>query len=116
MIKCGIDLGGNWAKVSIMDTTTLDQLYQESINYKVRKSYDSNNNIPEYKIKEIIEVINYFKDKAYQYEANSIYAAATGGIRQASNSKEVIDRINNETRITVKLITGFDEANYTWGD
>ena len=97
-----------------MDITTLDQLYQESINYKVRKSYDSNNNIPEYKIKEIIDIVNYFKDKAYQYKVNSIYAAATGGIRQANNSKEIIDRISNETGITVKLINGFDEANYTW--
>lgn len=114
MIKCGIDLGGNWAKVSIMDTITLDQLYTESINYKVKKSYDSNNNIPEYKIKEIIEIINYFKEKAYQYKVNNIYAVATGGIRQANNSKEVIDKISNETGITVKLINGFDEAVYTW--
>ena len=117
MNKCGIDMGGAWIKISIIDTNTNNQLYTQSINYKVAKSKDENNNIPEYKIEEILSILKNFINlsiKDYNVSKDNIFIVATGGYRQANNGIDVINRLKDTIGINIKLIDGYEEANLTW--
>lgn len=48
---------------------------------------------------------------AYQVSDENIYAYGTSALRSASNSAEVIDLIQSQTRIKVNIIYGFEEAD-----
>ena len=114
MIRMGLDLGSNWIKCSIMNTITKEQLFQRSVNYKLVKSFDDNNNIPQYKIDEVINIINDFIKEGNKINCQEIRAVATVGLRKANNSKEFIDKVYKGTNVKIQIISGAKEANYTW--
>lgn len=114
MIRMGLDLGSNWIKCSIMNTITKEQLFQRSVNYKLVKSFDEDNNIPQYKIDEVINIINDFIKEGNKINCQEIRAVATAGLRKANNSKEFIDKVHKGTNVKIQIISGAKEANYTW--
>jgi exopolyphosphatase/guanosine-5'-triphosphate,3'-diphosphate pyrophosphatase len=63
----------------------------------------------------IFEVLNAFDDMKYQIDHNMIhdvYAVATSALRDAGNSNDIINKIFENTKIKIKIITGLEEAHY----
>lgn len=65
--------------------------------------------IDEEKINEAILIISHFVTECEKYSA-FINAVATSAFRDAENKNELISRIKNETGVTVKIISGEEEA------
>ena len=61
------------------------------------------------KISEAVDLIKYFKGVADKYSAE-IFAVATSAIREAKNRTEFIHEVSNQTGISVKIVTGEEEA------
>lgn len=57
-----------------------------------------------------VEVVRRFEDMARSLGAEEIVACATAAFREAADSLAVVDRIEEETGIKVRVISGRDEA------
>ena len=53
-----------------------------------------------------------FKDKIEEEQVEQIFASATSAMRNASNGDEVMKHIYDATGISIKLISGLDEAKF----
>ena len=60
-----------------------------------------------------VETIGDFVSKIRQYKVDYISAAATGVVRRALNRKTLLDSIYNRTGVTVRVISGEEEARLT---
>ena len=66
--------------------------------------------VPEQKIDKMIKTLSAFNLLIDVYKPVSVAACATAAMREASNSKEVLDLIKRETGIELEIISGLDEA------
>jgi exopolyphosphatase/guanosine-5'-triphosphate,3'-diphosphate pyrophosphatase len=110
MIAC--DLGSNTLRIVQYDCKTQKRI--QEFEQVVRTAQDI------YKTKKIsqksIERIRQALAKAqkiFDFSQDEIYAVTTEAMRQASNSKEIIEQINDEFGITFEIIDGKEEARLT---
>ena len=109
--RMGIDLGGGYIKMSIVDISNSKVIYTKSVNYMLTKCLLENNHIiPQFKINEIVNIIKDFLSYGDKYNVSKINAAATGGLRICKNSNELIQKVYNATNIKIELIDGTKEA------
>jgi exopolyphosphatase/guanosine-5'-triphosphate,3'-diphosphate pyrophosphatase len=70
--------------------------------------------ISEEKIEMFIKTIQSYKLLLDVYHVKHLITAATSAMRDAINSKEILNRIKKETGITINVISGEDEATYIY--
>jgi exopolyphosphatase / guanosine-5'-triphosphate,3'-diphosphate pyrophosphatase len=70
--------------------------------------------ISEEKTEMLIKTINSYKLLLDVYNVKHLITAATSAMRDAANSKEVLERVLRETGIDLKLISGQEEASYIY--
>ena len=61
-----------------------------------------------------ISTLKTFKNKIEQYNISNINATATSAMRNARNGFELTDNIKKETGISVRIISGLEEADYIY--
>ncbi len=69
--------------------------------------------IKESSIRESIECLKGFKEKAIEFGVNKISAVGTSALSEARNSHEFLERVKNEIGIDIKVITEEEEAFLT---
>lgn len=62
----------------------------------------------------LVRTIAASKAAAERLDCEDLMAFATSAVREAGNSAEVLDRVRNETGVDLKVLTGEDEARYTF--
>ena len=62
----------------------------------------------------LVRTIAASKAAAQRLECEDLMAFATSAVREARNSAEVLDRVRNETGVDLKVLSGEDEARYTF--
>jgi exopolyphosphatase / guanosine-5'-triphosphate,3'-diphosphate pyrophosphatase len=67
--------------------------------------------ITDEKIEYLVKTMKAFKLLIDVYQPVSYLAAATSAMREASNSKEVLDHVMQESGLKIDLIDGIEEAN-----
>jgi len=116
-----IDIGSNAARLLITEVRTNSNGKPEFnklslVRVPLRLGFDvfDNGFIPEDKIAMFIKTIKAYKYLLDVYEVKEFRACATSAMRDASNSKEIIDRIKAETDISISIISGKDEASFIY--
>jgi exopolyphosphatase / guanosine-5'-triphosphate,3'-diphosphate pyrophosphatase len=116
-----IDIGSNAARLLINDVIQgpfgkPDFVKLSLVRVPLRLGFDvfERGEISEEKIEMMVKTIQSYKLLLEVYDVKHLITAATSAMRDASNSKEVLERVKRETGIDLKLITGEQEATYIY--
>ena len=113
-----IDLGTNTFHLFITETngTSRTTLFRESIPAKIGQAGINKGIITEDGIGRALVVLTYFRQVLDQFGVlpEQVVAMGTSAIRVARNQTEFIDRVRAETGITIRVISGDQEADYIY--
>lgn len=121
MRLAAIDIGSNAARLLINDVIEGPQGKPEFVKLSLvrvplRLGFDvfEKGEISEDKIEMFIKTLKSYKLLLEVYDVKHFMAAATSAMRDATNSKEILHRIKDETGLDIKVISGDEEANYIY--
>jgi exopolyphosphatase/guanosine-5'-triphosphate,3'-diphosphate pyrophosphatase len=116
-----IDIGSNACRLLIDDVIEgpdgkVDFVKASLVRVPLRLGFDvfEHGHILPAKADQLVKTI-----KAYQllldvYEVKHLKACATAAMRDAANAEEILERVKEETGITIEVITGQQEAAYIY--
>jgi len=109
-----IDLGTNTFHLLIVEVKDGEEkiIHKEKIAVKLGEGGISEGNISKAAEERAVKTMLYFKDKIEEEQVEQIFASATSAMRNASNGDEVMKHIYDATGISIKLISGLDEAKF----
>jgi exopolyphosphatase/guanosine-5'-triphosphate,3'-diphosphate pyrophosphatase len=105
-----IDLGSNTLRVVEYDCTSKTILNSYEKIVKTANELVKTGKISEESVERIINAI---KEAQEKINFNNVKAVTTEALRKATNSKEVLNKIKNETGVEFKIIEAEEEAYYT---
>jgi exopolyphosphatase/guanosine-5'-triphosphate,3'-diphosphate pyrophosphatase len=113
-----IDIGTNAVRLLIKkvknDEVPMDKRFTKTLLLRVplRLGFDvfSLGNISDAKAKKLQRLMKAFRQLMKIYEVTDYRACATSAIRDASNGKEIIKKIQKDTGIDIEVIDGQEEA------
>lgn len=121
MKLAAIDIGSNAARLLIQDVITGSGGKPEFVKLTLvrvplRLGFDvfERGEISEEKAEMFIKTIHAYKNLLDVYEVKHFITAATSAMRDASNSKTILNRVKSETGIDIKVISGEEEASYIY--
>lgn len=121
MRLAAIDIGSNAARLLISDVIINDYGKPDFqklnlVRVPLRLGFDvfESRMISPEKEEMIIKTIKAYKYLIDIYGVTHTKACATSAMRDAVNSKAIIDRVRNETGIEIEVITGDAEASYIY--
>lgn len=107
-----IDLGSNTFHLLIVEKQNeapgFRELYRERQFLYI--SSDGLSRIPEVKLNAALDCLRQYREVIDQFNCQGVTAVGTAMLRSASNGRQLIDRIYEETGIELKLISGEREA------
>lgn len=121
MILAAIDIGSNAARLLITEVidpdngeTTFNKL--NLIRVPLRLGFDvfEFGYITEARVHMLIQTMKAYRHLLNAYQVQALKACATSAMRDASNAKEVIQRVSLETGIDIEVISGDMEANLVY--
>jgi len=71
---------------------------------------DEDGNLTEVSINRVLETLKRFKEYCFSYGVERILAAATSAVREASNGKDLLNKVRDEVGFQIELISGAEEA------
>lgn len=109
-----IDIGSLKAKFEIR---TFDSKMNSKVLYKdlkrtvlLKDLHKNGNYIIEQSIVDTIDAINEYKEKMKKYKVNAFEAVTTEAFRKANNASDVLNRIEKETGIKLKILDSRTEG------
>lgn len=107
-----IDLGTNTFHLLVAEKqgTKASVLHREKVGVKLGKAGINQDVIQPDAIERAIAALQAFKSKMDLFEVLSVHAFGTSAFRNAENSREVTKQIKNQTGITVRILSGAEEA------
>ncbi len=121
MRLAAIDIGSNAARLLITDVIPGLQDVPEFIKVALirvplRLGFDvfGKGEISAAKAEKLMKTIKSYKLLLDIYEVKHLKACATSAMRDASNSAEILKKIKTETGISIKIISGQEEASFIY--
>ncbi len=111
-----IDIGTNTIRLLIVDiqNSNLKLIYQDREIVRLGEGLIHTGNLQEEPIKRALKTLKKFKACCEKKKVERIVAIATSAVREAKNQEEFLKLVKTETGIEVKVITGEEEAYYTY--
>lgn len=112
-----LDVGSNTVHLQIMDAYVGSApIPYESFKQEVRLAeyLDNHGAISESGIEQLIKAISEVFHSSHAIELDETLAFATSAIREATNSMEVLTRVENQTGIKLEVLSGQEEASLTF--
>ena len=111
-----IDLGTNTFHLLLAEVDKRQHriFYREKVPVKIGLGGINRNIITEAGILRAIDAMKGFQAKLLNYKIDLVYAFGTSALRNATNGVAVSARIEAETGIPVKIISGDEEAEYIY--
>jgi exopolyphosphatase/guanosine-5'-triphosphate,3'-diphosphate pyrophosphatase len=116
-----IDIGSNAARLLINEVIILpngkpDFVKLALVRVPLRLGFDvfEKGYIAEQKAEKLVKTILSYKLLLDVYEVQHLKAAATSAMRDATNAKDIIKQVKEQTGIEIKVITGEEEASYIY--
>lgn len=111
-----MDFGSNAIRGLIAEYSPMGLKIMKKYRYPVRLGGEvfHEGSISESKIKQLIEVIQAFKKQCFKLGIDEIKAVGTSALREAKNRIYVVERLQNETGLKLKILTGQEEAFLIW--
>ena len=118
MILAAIDIGSNAARLLICETSlykdgVVDFTKLTLIRIPLRLGFDvfDNGFVSDLKKQKLIETLKAYRLLMNIYNVEAYKACATSAMRDASNGREIMKEILEETGFEIKIISGLEEAN-----
>lgn len=108
-----IDLGSNSIRFVVMqitDNQSYSLLYQEKEAIRLGHGLNQTGALSEDGIQRALTCLHVYKHIMTVLGIKECRAVATAAVRNASNGEEFLKRVNDETGITMNIITGEREA------
>ena len=109
-----IDLGTNTFHLLIVEVQEGKEtiLHKEKVAVKLGQGGISEGSINKEAEARAVKTMLYFSDKIKKEKVVNVFASATSAMRSAGNGEEVMQSIYKATGISIKLISGLDEARF----
>ena len=113
-----IDIGTNSTKLLIAaaarDAASLvTTAFQQETN-RIGEGLEDSGRISNNAQVRTINTLERFRQVINQYNCDGVYAFSTHALRKADNAANVVERIAQETGITIRTLTGEEEAHYAY--
>ena len=107
-----IDVGSNSVRMVVYPATSLaaPPLFNEKAMCGLGRFQDPGSRMSDVAMDRALRIIHRFAHLADAMDVSLINAVATAAIREAVNGKTFIDQIKRETGISVRILTGQEEA------
>lgn len=108
-----IDMGSNSFHLVVVDAHadgSFDTLLREKAMLRLGDVVTRTGTIPPPEVGQVLETLRRFAAMAASIGATEVVACATSAMREAANSAEVVDLVQEETGIAVEVISGRREA------
>jgi len=116
-----IDIGSNAARLLINEVIESPAQKPEFVKLSLvrvplRLGFDvfESGTISEERADRFISTIKAYKHLLDAYEVKHLITAATSAMRDADNAKQILERVEQETGIQIKVISGEEEATYIY--
>jgi len=112
-----IDIGTNTVLMVVADISAhgeITPVFDFQQLPRLGKGVDAHRKIPIESVNRVVDALTNCKDKAHKLNVSQIFACGTSALRDAQNSYEVIDYIKNHTGISIDIISGEKEAEFTY--
>jgi exopolyphosphatase/guanosine-5'-triphosphate,3'-diphosphate pyrophosphatase len=112
-----LDVGSNTVHLQVMDAhhgsaPIAYQSFKEEI--RLAEFLTENGELSQSGIDTLLRTLNRLKNEAKEIQLDDMLAFATSAIREATNSDNVLDAVNRETGIELQVLSGADEARFTF--
>lgn len=112
-----LDVGSNTVHLQIMDAhhgsaPLAFQSFKEEI--RLAEFLTGDNNLSSEGIETLLQTLNRLKNEAKDIQLDDMLAFATSAIREAGNSEDVLAAVHKETGIDLEVLSGKDEARFTF--
>lgn len=116
MRKTSIDIGTNTILMLIAEheSGTAKTILDIQRVPRLGKGVDSSRNITDESVQKAIDILNEYKKISTEHNSQSITATATSFIRDSNNKDEFIQKIKAATGIEIEILSGDDEAKWTF--
>mgnify|MGYP003525220606 FL=1 len=118
MIRSTIDIGTNTILMLIAEydepTGNIRTILDIQRVPRLGKGVDSNRNILPESIQKAIDILEEYNDISEDHDSDKITATATSFIRDSHNRDEFISAIKLNTGIEIEILSGSDEAKWTY--
>ena len=116
-VSC-IDIGTNTALLLIADlepeSGTINPVYHKQTIVRLGKNVDADKIIDQAALQRLIDCLSDYRRISDTHNAEEIIAAGTSALRDAKNHFEVISGVAKEAGISIRCITGQEEAELTF--
>lgn len=112
-----IDLGSNSVRLNIYHVKSDGSYYLlESVKEKVRLSegMEVDNRIKDEPLIRTIQTLKLFQSLIGAHKIDALYPLATAAVRNSNNQEAVLKRIEGETGLSFRVLTGVEEAEYDY--
>lgn len=110
-----IDIGSNSIRNVIFEVND-DGQYFERLNVKevarLSSHIDDANELTEQGISTLIETLQHFSELNDYHGVTETIPVATAAIRNANNSDTILEKVEQETGISIRLLSDYEEAYY----
>jgi len=112
-----IDIGSNTVKLVIYHVkkdNSFIGIHQESSKVRLGESLAYSDSLNEESILKSIDVLLLYRDIAKLESANKVICVGTSAVREAKNNKYFIDEVLKKTGLRVRILSGDEEAYYSY--
>ena len=111
-----IDIGTNTCLLltAKLQDKTLTEIYESQEIPRLGKDLYRTGMIPPESFQNVLKIFNKYKTVSKEHGSEKIFAFGTSAMRDAENSNEFIDFIENGTGIRIRIINGEEEAKYSF--
>lgn len=121
MRLAAIDIGSNAARLLITEVVEKSGSKPEFnklnlVRVPLRLGFDvfDKKEISEDRVQMVLKTLRAYKCLLDVYDVKHVKACATSAMRDASNSKQILEQVKKETGIEIEVITGDAEASYIY--
>ena len=110
-----IDIGTNSTRLLVAEYRDkhLNRIETDLVTTRLGRGMGAGRLLPE-TMRHTAEAIGRFYQKALDLGAKAIIAAATSAVRDASNSGDFLELVKRKTGLTVRVLSGAEEAALSW--
>ena len=112
-----IDIGSNSARLVISHmykSGAYNMVYNQKEALRLSQKVNEKGILTEAAFTSTVETMKSFAYMCKIYHADTIIAVATAAIRNATNGQELVDLVTRETGIKLQIISGKEEAYYSY--
>jgi exopolyphosphatase/guanosine-5'-triphosphate,3'-diphosphate pyrophosphatase len=111
-----IDIGTNTAQLLVVEPTgnTLRRLHAAERFVRLGEGVDASGQIGDAAQDRLLATLREHKRTAHAHGAEQILAVGTSALRDATNRQAVLDRVQRELSLSVEILSGGDEAAWSF--